>query len=134
MSGIWDWFKKVVEEDDRKLARHPTSDIVAYYWDGSTPVPHPIRDISVNGAFLITEERWRPGTIVTMTLQRAGILGEGTLRSIAIQARVVRLGADGVGLKFILTQASNVPGEISPMGETADRKTVQAFLQRNPTD
>jgi c-di-GMP-binding flagellar brake protein YcgR len=91
-------------------------------------MPHPIRDISQTGAYLVTEQRWRPGTIVTMTLQRIAGAEDDPMRSIAVQAKVVRQGSDGVGLRFILTLAPRTREETVSMGGTADKKTLVSFL------
>ena len=128
MSSIWDRIGQYFKEDNRKDARKQTSRLVAYYWDGATPVPHPIRDISQSGAYLLTEQHWRPGTIVTMTLQRNAENADEALRSIAIQAKVVRQGGDGVGLRFVLTLPSRSRDDSAAMGGTADKKTLLAFL------
>ncbi|HEY6764483.1 MAG TPA: hypothetical protein VI386_06905, partial [Candidatus Sulfotelmatobacter sp.] len=47
--------------------------LVAYYWDGAAPTSHKIQNISSTGFYLTTKERWLPGTMVTMTLQRTDI-------------------------------------------------------------
>ncbi len=63
---------------------------------------HGIRDISSSGLYVVTEERWYPGTLVLMTLQRNDLGEEIAERSIAVQSRAVRWGPDGVGLQFVL--------------------------------
>ena len=40
------------------------------YWDGSVPAGHQLRDVSLAGAYLYTSERWYPGTIIRLLLQR----------------------------------------------------------------
>ena len=129
MNPIWGWLANWTKEDPRGSVRRDTSRIVAYYWDGAAPEPHPIRNISVSGAFLVTEQRWRPGTIVTMTLQKTGESADDPLRSLAVQAKVMRTTEDGVGIKFMFPQAVKARGEVLLMGETADRRALLAFLQ-----
>jgi uncharacterized membrane protein (UPF0127 family) len=132
MNPILTWLATLLKEDARGSLRRDTSRIVAYYWDGDAPEPHPIRNVSVSGLFLVTEQRWRPGTIVTMTMQKAGPVADDPLRSIAIQAKVVRLAEDGVGMKFVFPQNSDPRAEYAPMGNTADKRALVTFLQSVP--
>jgi hypothetical protein len=108
---------------------------VAHYWDGAAPAAHTIRDISANGLYLLTEQRWYPGTLVMMTLQRKDSFDGEADRSITVQSKVVRSGADGVGLAFIAEEHENArPAGGSSLDEnqffTAGRKAINKFLQR----
>lgn len=85
----------------RRAERYDSPETVAYYWDGSAPVPREIRDISLTGAYLQTPERWYPGTIVKLTLKVNQPGTDGPSESIEVRCRVVRHGADGVGLQFL---------------------------------
>ena len=129
MGTIWERVSLFFQEDNRKATRQKTTRLVAYYWDGATPQPHPIRDISETGAYLMTEQRWRPGTIVTMTLQRDTGTEQDVLRSIAVQAKVVRQGPDGVGLRFVLSTTPRSKDDALSAGRTADRRTLLDFIE-----
>ncbi len=96
--------------EKRRAERYYEPGAVAYYWDGSVPVPHEIRDISLTGAYMCTPERWYPGTIVKLALktQREGVQGSG--ESMEVRCRVVRQGPDGVGLQFISREVSERKG------------------------
>lgn len=122
-----DRLKSLLREDDRRVDRKPTSQVVAYYWEGGTPTPHPIRDISIAGAYLVTEHRWRPGTIVNMTLQRTDQIETDVVRALPVQAKVVRQSTDGVGLRFLLPVPNKYRDAYS-MASLADRKALRAFL------
>jgi hypothetical protein len=93
--------------DPRRAPRLPRPEVVVYYWDGSTPAGHRLRDISENGAFVCTQERWYNGTIVRLILQgyNPGHHLEGTVTadSVCIPSRVVRHGAEGVGVEFLFS-------------------------------
>jgi hypothetical protein len=82
---------------ERRFVEH----FAAYRWNGSTLEQDMVRDISATGVYLLTKERWRLGTIVSLTMQREGPLELDPTRRITTQARVVRCGEDGVGLSFI---------------------------------
>ena len=77
--------------------------MVAYYFTGGSPAPQRISNISVTGFYLQTDERWMPGTVVRMTLQRLGSKGDDPADTITVNSRIVRWGADGEGFEFILT-------------------------------
>ncbi len=96
------WFDRWWSPDPRKAPRVKEPGLAAYYWNGAAPVAHGVRDISSSGLYVVTEERWYPGTLVLMTLQRTAHGDEFAERSIAVQSRAVRWGPDGVGLQFIL--------------------------------
>jgi hypothetical protein len=116
--------------DMRKSARMPASGLAAYYWTGATPKPHEIRDISSTGLYVVTEERWYPGTLILMTLQPAGG-GEGSReQSIAVHSRAVRWGNDGVGLQFIPLDAPAAQEGPNPLLNGVDKKQLDQFLQR----
>ena len=50
--------------DPRKAPRVKEPGLAAYYWNGAAPVAHGVRDISSSGLYVVTEERWYPGTLV----------------------------------------------------------------------
>jgi len=88
--------------DRRSAERQPVDNFSAYRWNGSGLAQEPVKDISSTGLFILTEERWRPGTMLTLTLQRQGPLEMSPERRIEVRAKVVRCGEDGVGLAFVL--------------------------------
>jgi hypothetical protein len=87
---------------------------------------HGIRNISFSGLYVVTEERWYPGTLVLMTLQRNDLGEEMAERSIAVQTRAVRWGPDGVGLQFILPDEQDRVSAQLP--DAADRRVIGRFL------
>ncbi len=102
------WLKRLIlgdPADPRKAARSALPNLIAYYFTGGVPKGHPVRNISATGIFIITEDRWYPGTVVRVTLtdQRRPTAE----RSITVNAKAVRSGGDGVGLEFVLNQRLN---------------------------
>lgn len=89
--------------DRRRADRQSLSGLIAYYFTGGSPEPQRIGNISVTGFYLHTDERWMPGTIVRMTLQRIGTKGDDPSDTIVVNSRIVRWGPDGEGFEFILT-------------------------------
>jgi hypothetical protein len=118
------WLKKLFSRERRRSKRgHPAS-LVAYYWDGAAPVAHAIRDISTTGLYMLTDQRWYTGTVIEMSLQKKGVSGSEKDRSIRVAARVIRLGANGVGLAFVLPYSYD-----SAASKEVNTKTLKKFLQ-----
>lgn len=123
-------FLSVKPEDKRSALRESIPGLTAFFFTGGAPVPHGIRDISETGVYVITDERWYPGTVVRMTLtdQR-----EPTAeRSFTVNAMVMRWGNDGVGLHFIFhdkkdRRRGNLSLEERAMG-VADSDSFREFL------
>jgi hypothetical protein len=130
LSAPMNWLKRWWSPDPRKAPRESASGLAAYYWTGATPVPHRIRDISASGLYLVTEERWYPGTLVLMTLQRTDCGEEAKERSIYVHSRAVRWGNDGVGLQFILPDTSDSRIGQNLLIDAVDRKELNRFLDK----
>jgi len=132
MKSVTSWFKRLSASEHRKAQRMKSPLLVAYYWDGSAPTSHQIQNISSTGFYLVTKERWLPGTMVTMTLQRTDIsLGlPGSEPHIPVLSKVVRLDDDGVGFAFVPLDAH--PGDLK--SKPVDKKTLVRFLDQLKLD
>jgi PilZ domain len=129
MNVIKKWFEQWFSKDRRRAARQPLPGLVAHYWTGSVSVGKGVGDISSTGLYLLTEERWYPGTMIKITLQRTGKAGENTEdRTIIVHTKVVRSGPDGVGLAFVSPDAIELRAH-NMQNFVADTKTLQKFLQ-----
>jgi hypothetical protein len=95
--------------------------LVAFYWDGAAPRAHQVQDISSTGFYLLTTERWLPGTMVTMTLQRTDVTNghSGAEPHIPVLSKVVRLDKDGVGFTFIPLEEHKESLNSRPVGKRA---------------
>ena len=113
---------------DRALSRHALPELVASYWTGASPQTFAIENISGSGMFLLTEERWSPGTVILMNLQRTDMLGKEKGAAIAVMARVVRATPQGMGMAFMFSGYLDLArGKANPhLG--ADRETLEYFL------
>jgi Flp pilus assembly protein TadG len=129
MKPVKSWLERLMSHDRRKAQRLEEPRLVAYYWDGSAPAAHGIRDISSAGFYLLTEQRWYVGTLITMTLQKTAGADAGSEQSIAVQARVVWLGPDGVGLAFVLPEGQAAHRPEGLLAHQADKKTLERFLR-----
>ena len=111
--------------DRRRATRYEAPQLVAFSWSGATPQARRVGNISNTGMYLLTEERWLPGTMIAMTLQKANSKGDNPEDALAIQTRVVRWGTDGEGLDFILPTYADVEPGRGLTGEKALRKFLR---------
>jgi hypothetical protein len=124
------WLERWWSPDPRKAPREPAPGLAAYYWNGAAPKAHSVRDVSANGLYVVTEERWYPGTLVLLTLQRTGAGEKTAERSIAVMSRAVRWGNDGVGLQFILRDKKGDAKALMSQADVAGKKELAQFLER----
>jgi hypothetical protein len=123
------WLERWWSPYPRRAPRIDAPGLAAYYWTGAAPRARDIKDISNTGLYVVTEERWYPGTLVLMTLQRTDIDEEKAERSISVHSRAVRWGKDGVGLQFILKNAVP-PGQAKgAFVDVVDKKELERFLE-----
>jgi hypothetical protein len=78
-------------------------DLVAYFFTGGAPRPHKIENISITGFYMHMDSTWMPGTIIRMTLQKAGTLGENPGEAVTVHSKVVRTDPRGGGFEFVLS-------------------------------
>ena len=119
------WLERWWSPDPRKAPREHAPGLAAYYWTGGPPEAHPVKDLSSTGLYVVTEERWYPGTLILMTLQMTDFGEEIAERTICVHSRAVRWGRDGVGLQFVLEKESDESSMAA-----ADRKALDRFLIR----
>jgi hypothetical protein len=105
-------------------------DLVAYHWSGGKPQPYQLGNISESGFFLLTDERPYPGTLILMTLQKAGSRGDKLGNSIAVYSKVIRWGPDGVGFAFVVFENEDAQKDDNGPGRPVSRKSLQEFLKR----
>ena len=81
--------------------------VIAHYWNGGISQPYEVRSVSPVGAYLLTPDRWSPGTVLRLTFQYgavsrplASIAGEEAV-ALMVRARIIRFGADGVGVRLV---------------------------------
>ena len=96
------WMKRLMRwivPDQRVANRHGMPPVVAYLGLASSTKQYKIGDISIAGFYMLTDERWIPGTGFPVTLERTdnGAMGE----TLTVYSTAVRNGADGVGFTFL---------------------------------
>jgi PilZ domain len=129
MKSVNRWLESLSSRERRRAPRREVPNLVAHYWDGAAPLAHHIRDISTTGLYLLTEQRWYPGTLVRILLQRTGVAETDPDRSITVNAKVVRSGSDGVGLTLVLLESHAPQGTQRVSVDGADRQSFHRFWQ-----
>jgi hypothetical protein len=124
------WLERWWSPDPRKAPREPSPGVAAYYWTGAAPEPHSIKDISSTGLYIVTEERWYPGTLVLMTLTKSDSGDKSAEHSISVHSRAVRWGDDGVGLQFVLAKSKRARRGDANAVEGVDQREIEEFLLR----
>lgn len=95
----------------RRGERIVDTSIVAYYWNGSVPLPHRGRDSSRTGFTFIQRSGGIQGTMPQLTLDfKTGTAispaGAVSVESTRVWSKVVRFEADRVGFDFMLLKAA----------------------------
>lgn len=118
------------EVNQRRAKRFPTPGLVAYYWTGGAPYSYHVGDMSATGLFLLTKDRWAPGTLIQMTLQKQDGRTNRPEDSICVLTEVVRWSKDGAGFNFVLSDDEGAFEYQFAPGEVVDRKSVEEFMQK----
>jgi len=117
------WLDRLLNPDPpepRQAQRELVQGLAAFYFNGGDPSPHAVRDISSTGFYLLTDERWYPGTVIRMTLtDKRNLAAEA---SIMVYASVVRWGNDGVGMAFVMGSGGTMGG--------AGKAEIEQFVAR----
>jgi len=122
------WFNPISTPSDRRRAgRRYVPGMVAHYFTGGAPKPHEVADISMSGMYVLTDDRWMPGTMIQMTLQKPCAHGERK-QSMNVLSRIVRRGSDGVAAEFVMSETlSHVSHDIQP-SQATDKFALARFL------
>lgn len=129
------WFLKWFDPPDprRRNARVPAPPLAAYHWTMDVPQGLKIADISPGGMYLVTEERWTEGVIVSLTLQRTDMEKGAPDSWIAVDFVVTRWGQDGIGGEFIPRRPGLTDAVAGRASNCADKKTLERFVSQLAT-
>jgi hypothetical protein len=116
--------------EKRKSARVSLPWVAAYFFNGGTPAPTSVRNISMSGMYVFTRERWYLGAIIHVTLTDWRL--PSPERSVTVNAMAVRWGNDGVALRFIFPKPlRGATGDASLVDVTPEE--LKTFLQHFKT-
>jgi hypothetical protein len=121
--------EKHSSREHRRAERRTAPELAAYHWTGADPKQDSVKDISSTGVYLQTAERWTPGDLVSLTLQRQGPLEGNFERRVAVQAKAVRQGDDGVGMSFVLPEGMDLCLWDSPLMVATDKPEPEDILR-----
>ncbi|HMD76888.1 MAG TPA: hypothetical protein VKG86_05895 [Terracidiphilus sp.] len=124
------WLERWWSPDPRKAPRVSAPGLAAYYWTGTVADARDVKDISSTGLYVVTEERWYPGTLILMTLQRTDDGEKSTEHAISVHSRAVRWGKDGVGLQFVLRNSEPPDPKKGPPINAVSKKELEKFLEQ----
>lgn len=85
--------------EQRVANRHGMPPVVAYLGMNRSSKKYRIGDISVAGFYMVTEERWIPGSGFPVTLERTDEDAHGSI--FTVYSTVARTGLDGMGFTFL---------------------------------
>ena len=123
------WLNPVApsNSDRRKAHRRYVPGMIAHYFTGGAPRPYDVADISLTGFYLLTEDRWMPGTMIQMTLQKPCARGERK-QSITILSKIVRRGSDGVAAEFVMPESLDPRSHDVQPTQATDRFALARFI------
>lgn len=101
-------------------------ELVAFYWNGASPAAHPVSDVTGEGFYMTTSDKWHVGTLLTLTLQK--VSNGDTSRTAAhlvVLGRVVRHDEAGTFLDFVPVVGERRSTAVRP----ASKKEIAQFLR-----
>lgn len=127
------WLQRLLFPDParpRKADREALPGLEAYFWNGGVPQPCAIQDISSTGMYVLTEERWYPGTLIQMTVKKSSTEAKGVEASISLLARANRWGNNGVGLSFVVRNGRKSRDADAEQEGAVEAEALNRFLKR----
>ena len=130
MSSQKNWFRLPFVYRQR-AERRPSPALVAIHWNGHTPRQNPVANLSSSGAYVLTDEKWQPGEIVSLTLQRKGTLENAARNRFTVQVKATRRDDDGVGVAYLLPNGADLhlwqPTILNEKPQTEPEDIVREF-------
>lgn len=123
-------FPKTAPTERRRGERLSEPGLVAYYWTGGSPNSYPLGNVSSSGLYLVTDERWLPGTRIVMTLQRNNSGSAIDDDVCKVESTIVRWGEDGVGCEFVESGFFDLNSGELIEGQHFDHEAFEQFLFR----
>lgn len=118
---------KPYSSERRRAERRISPSLAAYHWRGTIPRENCVRDISSTGAYLVTQERWEPGEVIALTLQRSGPPEKEN--SFPVQVKAVRWDDNGVAVCFVLPPGADLRLWQSPLKSASEQNEPEDILR-----
>lgn len=130
VNRLFRWLYPALYDQNRRSAeRRPSQGVVAYDFVDDTPRMHEVGNISSHGLYLRTDEHWEPGTLVSLTMQCGGPYESDSQHRVEFDCAVVREGADGVGMSFVLPAGMELKLWEMPGRNGADETDPQCIVR-----
>ena len=84
----------------RRDLRFLVDELEVVYFTNTQQKHARIKDLSATGLYILTKDRWAPGTSLPLTVKRWRLQEESPQTALRLRAKVVRHGKDGLGLEF----------------------------------
>lgn len=128
MSALVHWFRSLLSKDRRKAARQSAPAVCAHYWSGTAQATHEVLNISNTGMYVKDTHPWFPGTQIMMSLQRMQVPEADPMRSVSVNAVVVRRDYQGMGVHFLHAETHRLRERTAHTALGATRPALQCFL------
>ena len=122
-------FLRWLYPDQRKTNRLTVPNLIAFLGSVRTSQGYAVSDVSATGFYMVTRERWVPGTVLPVSLLRTRKDGKDSEHMITLQSCVVRSGPDGVGFEFVLSGNKAVDSKNRELGSSLGENELEKFLQ-----
>jgi hypothetical protein len=122
-------FLRWLYPDQRKTNRLTVPNLIAFLGSVRNSQGYDVSDVSAAGFYMVTKERWIPGTVLPVTLLRTRKDAKDLDESITLQSCVVRAGPDGVGFEFVLSENMASDKKNRELGSSLEENQLEKFLQ-----
>lgn len=86
--------------------------IVTHFWNGGASAKYEVKRVSPGGAFILANDQWYPGTIITMTFQydappaNSPAPAAPAAEPIFVRGKVTKISPGGVEVQFVFLNES----------------------------
>jgi hypothetical protein len=85
----------------RSIIRLLVQGLIAYRLDDDEKRVYGVRDVSPTGLYLRTQEKWRPGSVVSLVLQQKSATDEQCEKRVRVDLKAVRCDENGAGFSWV---------------------------------
>jgi hypothetical protein len=98
------WIRNLRNGKEPEFVKVP---LVASFWNGGVSTQYAVKKVTKTGAYIVTSDKWYPGTIITMSFQydpyyvQVAQINGYARNSLRMRAKVTRHEPDGVAVRFV---------------------------------
>ncbi|MGA8090752.1 MAG: hypothetical protein WCA10_25990 [Terracidiphilus sp.] len=113
----------------RSIIRLLVQGLTAYAGDGETKKLYEVRDVSPTGLYLRTQERWQPGEVFSLVLQRKDATEAQRERRVTVDLKAVRCDEDGAGFEWLWPEGVELEAWKRVHTKRSDETDADYFLR-----